>query len=78
MLESLLNTLFGCSHNRITFPITPGRRPAGSRAHRHGTYVVCLDCGQEFRYDWSQMRLGEQVSERPYRVTAESFSPANQ
>jgi hypothetical protein len=46
--------------------------------HRHGTYVVCLDCGQEFRYDWNEMRIGEPVSMRSRPATAESFSPANQ
>jgi hypothetical protein len=34
---------------------------AGSRrnqpAARVGTYVVCLDCGQELAYDWQQMRI---------------------
>jgi hypothetical protein len=22
-----------------------------------GTYVVCLDCGREFPYDWREMRI---------------------
>lgn len=22
-----------------------------------GTYIVCLDCGKEFAYDWKQMRV---------------------
>jgi hypothetical protein len=22
-----------------------------------GTYVVCLDCGKEFAYDWEEMRV---------------------
>jgi hypothetical protein len=22
-----------------------------------GTYVVCLDCGREFSYDWLQMKV---------------------
>jgi hypothetical protein len=25
------------------------------------TYVVCLDCGQQFAYDWENMRLGKPV-----------------
>jgi hypothetical protein len=25
-------------------------------------YVVCLDCGQEFAYDWAAMRIGEPVA----------------
>jgi len=78
MFGSILNALFGCSHNRTTFPLTPGRRPASAGAHRHGTYVVCLDCGQEFTYNWDEMRVGEQVGRRSYAAAAESFSPVNQ
>jgi hypothetical protein len=81
MLDAVLNALFGCTHDRITFPLTPSRnlRPAAG-AHKHGTYVVCLDCGQEFQYDWAEMRVGEPVRARSYATTSasESFSPANQ
>jgi hypothetical protein len=79
MLDALLNALFGCTHNRTTFPLTPGRnlKSAGG-IHRHGTYVVCLDCGQEFGYDWTEMRIGEPVRTRTYTTAAESFFPANQ
>jgi hypothetical protein len=77
MLNSVLNALFGCSHDRTTFPLTPGRKPAGNGIQRHGMYVVCLDCGQEFRYNWAEMRVGEPVSARPRTATAESFSTAN-
>jgi len=76
MLESLLNTLFGCSHSRITFPLTPSRKMATS-TNRHGTYVVCLDCGQEFRYDWKEMRIGEAVMTRTPATATESLSTAN-
>ena len=60
MLQSLLNTLFGCSHQRTTFPLTPGRKNAYAApgATRNGTYVVCLECGKEFAYNWDQMRVG--------------------
>jgi hypothetical protein len=64
MFHSLLNTLFGCSHQRTTFPLTPARRIAGnslSGTPRNGMYVVCLDCGKEFAYDWKAMRVGEPV-----------------
>jgi len=30
-------------------------------AVRNATYVVCLDCGQEFNYDWKEMRVGQPV-----------------
>lgn len=26
-----------------------------------GTYIVCLDCGREFGYNWADMRVGEAV-----------------
>ncbi len=44
---------------------------------RHGTYVVCLDCGKEFRYDWNEMRLGKPVTARLTATTSESYSPVN-
>jgi hypothetical protein len=77
MLNGVMNVLFGCAHRRTTFPITPARKagfsPVTSGA-RHGTYVVCLDCGKEFGYNWSEMRVGEPVTAR---VAAEAaFSTA--
>lgn len=63
MLQSLINAFWGCSHRRTTFPMTPGRKGfAAQGATRHGTYVVCLDCGKEFRYDWNEMRQAEPVT----------------
>lgn len=75
MLQSILNSLFGCAHHRTTFPLTPSRRGSSfSPASRNGAYVVCLDCGKEFAYDWQEMRVGEPVESRvaaaPARVTA--------
>ena len=64
MFQSLFDTLFGCSHQRTTFPLTPARRIGGnslSSAMRNGTYVACLDCGREFAYDWKAMRVGKPV-----------------
>ena len=29
---------------------------------RAQTYVVCLDCGREFEYDWDKMRIRKSVS----------------
>lgn len=53
--------LFGCFH-RFGFPITvPKRRLKDpwviAAAKPTGTYVVCLKCGQEFPYDWENMRV---------------------
>jgi predicted transcriptional regulator len=65
MFQSVLNMLFGCSHQRTTFPLTPARKsaafPAAAAAR---TYVVCLDCGKEFAYNWQEMRVGAPVSSR--------------
>jgi hypothetical protein len=65
MLQSVLNVFFGCGHQRTTFPITPGRRSALAAAPTASTYVVCLDCGKEFAYDWKAMRVGEQRVPQP-------------
>jgi hypothetical protein len=65
MLHSIFNSLFGCSHQRTTFPITPSRKNAAFSAPgavRTGTYVACLACGKEFAYDWESMRIGQAVS----------------
>src|ERR1700689_4714474 len=58
ILTKLMDAMFGCRHARYSFPITVR---AGSRRHpaaqRTGTYVACLDCGREFRYDWQEMKI---------------------
>jgi hypothetical protein len=65
MLNSLLNSMFRCAHRRTTFPLTPARKAGFSASNpRHATYVVCLDCGKEFGYDWSEMRRGQPVGAR--------------
>lgn len=58
MLQLIFNTMFGCSHRRTTFPMTPARKNGTSR---HNTYVTCLDCGKELNYNWEEMRIGEPV-----------------
>ena len=76
MLSKLFNTVFGCKHSRSSFPMsikTGARRSAA--AHRTGTYVTCLDCGQEFAYDWQQMKiLGNQVEEPAQVLRTEEAS----
>jgi hypothetical protein len=58
MIATLVDFLFGCWHRKYSFPITarPGhRRPDAALVT--GTYVVCLDCGREFPYDWREMKV---------------------
>ena len=60
---SLFDMVFGCSHQRCSFPITVrGKLRRSPAASVTGTYVVCLDCGKEFPYDWKEMKM---VSAKP-------------
>jgi hypothetical protein len=55
---NLFELLFGCWHRKLSFPRSVKRgQPHLSPASRTGTYVVCLDCGTEFPYDWQNMRM---------------------
>lgn len=58
MIASLVDLFFGCWHKNYSFPITAkkGQRRSGAAAPT-GTYVVCLDCGKEFPYDWQEMKV---------------------
>ena len=60
MIDAVLNLLYGCRHRRITRPITPVKRMGWGGGD---TYVVCLDCGKQFRYDLVEMRIAEPLSE---------------
>jgi hypothetical protein len=74
MLQHLVDSLFGCSHQRTTFPITRGRKLSGAHANPsepNRTYVVCLDCGKEFAYDWRSMSVGEPVEITPAAAAVE-------
>jgi hypothetical protein len=66
MFGKLMDLLFGCRHSRYSFPLTirPGARRSTSST-RVGTYVVCLDCGREFSYDWQQMRFARAKAAKP-------------
>ena len=58
MFTKLVDAVFGCRHDRYSFPVTvrrAARRPQA--AALTGTYVVCLDCGKEFADDWQQMKV---------------------
>ena len=55
---SLFDLVFGCSHKRCSFPLTArGAHRRSEAASVTGTYVVCLDCGKEFPYDWQAMKI---------------------
>jgi len=58
MIARLVDAMFGCRHSNYSFPITtkPALRRTAAAAIT-GTYVVCLDCGTELPYDWSEMHV---------------------
>ena len=65
MVNRILQLLsIRCSHRKISQPFAASaatRRTTSSDweapmpAGRH--YVVCLDCGRKFEYDWANMRM---------------------
>ncbi len=71
MIDSIFNMVFFCAHRNTTFPLTPTRNdgPSPPVAARTGTYVVCLDCGKEFPYNWRELRIERPESE-PVRKQA--------
>jgi hypothetical protein len=79
MIANFVDLLFGCWHRNYSFPITskPGHRRCEA-ALVTGTYVVCLDCGKEFPYDWREMKVvSARRSGRPrFREAAEEARAA--
>ena len=67
MWDKVLQLLaVSCRHGHLSqpFPAISTRRNDARHAEwesvtddASGHYVVCLDCGKHFTYDWSQMRV---------------------
>jgi len=77
MLGKLFDALFGCWHTEYSFPITVRAGQRRSKAASvTGTYVVCLNCGKEFAYDWQEMKIvdsGDRIN-RPMHALAPKTS----
>jgi hypothetical protein len=58
MLDSALNLIFRCAHRRLTRPVAPVTKAGQPHSQ---SYVVCLDCGKQFEYDVSEMRIGKPI-----------------
>jgi len=56
---SLFAMVFGCWHQRCSFPITMRgkQRRSMTAASITGTFVDCHDCGREFPYDCLKMKM---------------------
>ncbi len=65
MLEKILQLLaISCRHKNISQPFAAAvaSAPAASGEWESvgagpSHYVVCLDCGKKFAYDWANMRI---------------------
>ena len=57
MIAKLLDRVFGCWHSHYSFPMTVKNSGRRRTPATNGTYVVCLDCGKEFPYDWKSMKV---------------------
>lgn len=57
MIANVMDMLFGCWHTNYSFPITAKKGQQKEAARVTGTYVVCLECGKEFPYDWKTMKV---------------------
>jgi hypothetical protein len=80
MFVRFVDVLFGCTHKRLTFPITTRRARSESGIATRETYVACLHCGREFPYDWNRMKVvgsrkdyelatrGEQIQSRAEQI----------
>lgn len=71
MIAHFVDRLFGCSHKRLTFPMTI--RDPRRQSEAGETYVTCLRCGREFPYDWHRMKVvsarsGYALAPRPESV----------
>jgi len=73
MIANVMDMLFGCWHTNYSFPITV-KDKSHPAAHLTGTYVVCLECGKEFAYDWKQMKVVTSAP-RPEPVVVEAPEP---
>lgn len=71
MIAKFVEAVFGCWHPRYSFPVTvKGSQRRPQAASLTGTYVACLDCGQEFPYDWQEMKVISSPGEQREYVAA--------
>jgi hypothetical protein len=73
MIAKIMDAMFGCRHSNYSFPITtkPALRRTAAAAIT-GTYVVCLDCGTELPYDWSEMHVTDAAAVRAHRYAGKA------
>jgi hypothetical protein len=64
MMAKLFDAFFGCWHSHYSFPMTIRQKSVRNVAAAAvtGTYVVCLDCGKELPYNWTEMKIATPVT----------------
>jgi hypothetical protein len=72
VIDSILNLLFRCAHPRLTRPFSPVSLNGASQG---GAYVVCLDCGRQFAYDLTEMKIGRPIDRSHEAAVAPSNLP---
>ena len=78
MGHKIFDLLFGCWHKNYSFPITAkGSKRRLAAASLTGTYVVCLDCGREFPYDWQNMKVIDGTPSEPAIAASEAITYVN-
>lgn len=67
MVEKVLQILhLACSHRNTSKPFAAASAPTKKSSEWEAVgsgpshYVVCLDCGRKFAYDWANMRVVNQ------------------
>ncbi len=71
----IFERVFGCSHKRTTFPLSRVRKSSAAREAAKHAYVVCLECGAEFDYDWQAMKIGRPAAAGAFKLS--SLTPEN-
>ena len=71
MLDSIPG-LFSCRHQHLSFPITMKRERPTLKGPSKKTYVVCLDCGKQFPYDWESLGTAADPFPSPWSKILES------
>ena len=67
MWDRILELLpVGCRHRHMSLPFSSSSQPRKASTsdswqrisdRSSHPYVVCLDCGKQFEYDWQRMRV---------------------
>ncbi len=66
MLDKILQLLrLSCPHKNLSHPFATAGAVQHNRRRdwdsapvaNNGHYIVCLDCGRKFNYDWQKMKI---------------------